>query len=91
MLKKLLIKCRDITTPLRWWAESAPLSYNRIKVSENGGATAVAPVPPVVTSINNEDSQWCYPSIMHNSQRSIMHCMFPLRSLTCYFIRNIVS
>ena len=48
---------KDVTTgkyllrPLRWWAESAPLSWDRVKVSENLGGTAVAPVAPVVTSL----------------------------------------
>ena len=37
--------------PLRWWAKSAPLGWDRVKVSENVGATAVAPVAPVVTSL----------------------------------------
>ena len=32
--------------PLRWWAESAPPGWDRVKVSENLGATAVAPVAP---------------------------------------------
>ena len=49
---------RDVTTgkiyvrPLRWWAESALPGWDRVKVSENLGATAVAPVAPVVTSLN---------------------------------------
>ena len=33
-------------------AESAPLGWNRVKVSENLGATAVAPVAPAVTSLD---------------------------------------
>ena len=39
--------------PLRWWAESAPPSPggDRVKVSENLGATSVAPVAPVDTSL----------------------------------------
>ena len=40
---------------LIWWAESIPLGWDRIKVSENLGATvvaAVAPVAPVVTSLD---------------------------------------
>ena len=51
--------CRDVTTgkcymrPLRWWAESAPLGWDRDKVSENLGATVVAPVAPVVTSLRS--------------------------------------
>ena len=51
------IHIRDVTTgkyllrPLRWWAESAPLVWDRVKVSENLGATAVTPVAPVVTSL----------------------------------------
>ena len=32
-------------------AESAPLGLNRVKVSENLGATTVPPVAPVVTSL----------------------------------------
>ena len=32
-------------------AESAPPGWNRVKVSENLGATAVAPVAPVITSL----------------------------------------
>ena len=37
--------------PLRWWAESAPPGWDRVKVSENLGATAVAPVAPADTSL----------------------------------------
>ena len=33
------------------WAKSAPSGRNRVKVSENLGATAVPPVAPVVTSL----------------------------------------
>ena len=36
---------RDVTT------ESTPLGWDRVKVSENLGATLVAPVAPVVTSL----------------------------------------
>ena len=48
---------RDVTVntflvwPLRCWAESAPLGWNRVKVSENLGATTVVPVAPAVTSL----------------------------------------
>ena len=51
---------RDVTAGkilvghLRWWAESAPLpplGLDRFQVSENSGATAVAPVAPVDTSL----------------------------------------
>ena len=38
--------------PLRWWAESAPPGWDRVKVSKNLGATAVAPVAPVDTSLH---------------------------------------
>ena len=31
--------------PLRWWAESAPPGGDSVKVSENLGATLVAPSP----------------------------------------------
>ena len=34
----------------QWWAESAPPGWNRVKVSENLGATPVALVAPVDTS-----------------------------------------
>ena len=37
--------------PLRWWAESVPPGWDRVKVSENLGATAVAPVAPADTSL----------------------------------------
>ena len=37
--------------PRQWWAESAPLGWNRVKVSENLGVTAVAPIAPVDTSL----------------------------------------
>ena len=37
--------------PLQWWAESAPPGWDRVKVSENLGATAVAPVAPADTSL----------------------------------------
>ena len=39
--------------PLRWWVESAPPVGDRVKVSENLGATSVAPVTPVDTSLYN--------------------------------------
>ena len=35
----------------QWWTESAPPGWNRVKVSENLGATLVAPVAPVDTSL----------------------------------------
>ena len=37
--------------PLRWWAEYAPLGWDRVKVSKHLGATAVVPVAPVITSL----------------------------------------
>ena len=37
--------------PLRWWAESVPLVGIRYKISENLGATMVAPVAPMDTSL----------------------------------------
>ena len=37
--------------PLQWWAESAPPGEDRVKVSENLGATTAAPVAPVDTSL----------------------------------------
>ena len=37
--------------PLQWWAESAPPGCNRVKISQNFGATTVAPVAPVDTSL----------------------------------------
>jgi hypothetical protein len=37
--------------PLRWWAESAPPGGDRVKVSQNLGATWVAPVAPMDTSL----------------------------------------
>ena len=38
--------------PLRWWAQSAPPpGGDRVKVSENLGATSVTPVAPVDTSL----------------------------------------
>ena len=43
--------------PLQRWAESAPLGGNRVKVSENLGATLVAPVACVVTSLSAKTSQ----------------------------------
>jgi len=52
--------------PLQWWAESAPPGGDRVKVSENLGATSVAPVAPVDTSLAEErkkgvwNNQNCY-------------------------------
>ena len=49
---------RDVTMgkiqmrPLQWWAESAPPGGDRVKVSQNLGATWVAPVAPADTSLN---------------------------------------
>ena len=37
--------------PLQWWAESALPGGDRVKVSENVGATSVVPVAPVDTSL----------------------------------------
>ena len=37
--------------PLRWWAKSALPGGDRVKVSENLGATSVAPVAPLDTSL----------------------------------------
>ena len=37
----------------QWWAESAPPGWDRVKVSENLGATSVAPVTPVDTSLHS--------------------------------------
>ena len=37
--------------PLQWLAESAPPGGDRVKVSENLGATSVATVAPVDTSL----------------------------------------
>ena len=51
------MRAMDITTrkcylqPLRWWAKSAVIVWDSVKVFENLGATAVAPVAPVVTSL----------------------------------------
>ena len=42
---------RNHRRPRRWWAKSAPFGWNRVKASENLGATAVAPVAPVDTSL----------------------------------------
>ena len=48
---------RDVTTgkflvqPLRWWGRIFPPGWNRVKVSENLCATAVAPIAPLVTSL----------------------------------------
>ena len=36
---------------MQWWAESAPIGWNRVKVCEILGATAVALVAPVDTSL----------------------------------------
>ena len=44
------VPIRDVTTgkiqvrPLRWWAKSAPHGWDRVKVSENLGATTVPKV-----------------------------------------------
>jgi hypothetical protein len=47
---------RDVTTRKKvqlcqWWADSAPPGWNKVKVSENVGATPVALVAPVDTSL----------------------------------------
>ena len=45
--------------PLRWWAESAPPpGGDRVKVSENLGATTVAPVAPVDTSLDDIEKKY---------------------------------
>ena len=49
--------CRNLTKgkvylhPLQWWAEAASPGGDRVKVSKNLGATSVAPVAPVVKSL----------------------------------------
>ena len=56
-VQKVPMRYRDVTTgkyllrPLWWWAVSAPLGWDRVKASENLGATSVALVAPVVTSL----------------------------------------
>ena len=51
------IPYRDVTMGNFWcplcdgWAESVPPGWNRVKVSENLGATTVALVAPLVTSL----------------------------------------
>ena len=40
-----------LVRPLQWRAKSAPPSRDRVKVSENLGATTVAPVAPADTSL----------------------------------------
>ena len=42
-----------LVQPLQWWAESDPFGWDRVKVSENLGATRVAPVALTVTSLNS--------------------------------------
>ena len=37
---------------LQWWAESTPPGWDRVKVFENLGATAVASVAPADTSLD---------------------------------------
>ena len=56
--------------PLQCWAESALPGGDRVKVSENLGATSVAPVAPVDTSLHLFlflSSLKCqtYPSLIH--------------------------
>ena len=64
--------------PLQWWAESAPPGGDRVKVSENLGATSVAPVAPVDTSLcivaiildsseSNQSQTW--PNLLLSSQK----------------------
>ena len=40
-----------LAQPLRWWGRICPPGWNRVKISEDLGATAVAPVALVVTSL----------------------------------------
>ena len=50
--------------PHQWWAKSAPPpGWNRVKVSENLGATAVVPVAPVNTSLDKLCARQGNPSI----------------------------
>ena len=41
-----------LVQPLQWWARISPPGWNRVKVSENVGAPAVAPVAHAVMSLN---------------------------------------
>ena len=43
---------------LQWWEESALPGGDRVKVSENLGATWVAPVAPVDTSLQYVIKKW---------------------------------
>ena len=54
----------------QWWAEFAHPGWNRVKVSENLGATAVAPVAPVVTSLRLQDGHVhvSFEISMHNDE-----------------------
>ena len=68
--------------PLQWWAESAPLGWDRVKVSENLGATSVAPVAPVVTSLCVADSittrKICKTNTLLNKNFGFLSVLFPI-------------
>ena len=74
---------RDVTTgkcklrPLRWRVESAPLGLDRVRVSENLGATAVAPIAPVVTSLEKKTIHF------KNS-----YTLFSQKSESYHFLKN---
>ena len=84
-IKKLAlsITIRDVTVgeflvrTLQCWAESAPPCWNRIKVSENIGATAVEPVASAVTSLfqkvrkYSEATQYCVHSGLQQIKGSL--------------------
>ena len=42
----------NLGSTLRWWAESSPPGWDRVKISENLGAIAVAPDAPADTSLH---------------------------------------
>ena len=60
--------------PLQWWVESAPPGGDRVKVSENLGATLVAPVAPVDTSLPFHPA-FCY--VILRSMKSSNQAFLP--------------
>ena len=69
--------------PLRWWIESVPPGWDRAKVSENLGATLVAPVAPADTSLTrvhktvhlNKHLVLLISSRLYTEQSTLLKCL----------------
>ena len=70
--------------PLQWWAKSALPGGDRVKVSENLGATSVAPFAPVDTSLHRV--RWTFSKIFSQTFRLLFWRIFLEKFTTGHLI-----